>query len=257
MNSFLEIKGLKSNNLDISIEKNTISTFSGANNCGKTTLIRILSKLLDIESEITLENKKISDYKLEEYNEIVKSVIPKEITFDEINIEEELYNKCYLEYKEKEQIIDYIIKGLKIKKILTKDIKTLNSREITLTQIAIALINKPKLLLIDSLDIYFNLEDQKTIINFLKDYISTYGLTVVITTTDLEISLETDYLYIIDKGDLVLSGAPQEVLQKDNVINKIGLNIPFMIDLSVKLRDYELIKDIETDYDRMIEALWK
>ena len=257
MNSFLEIKGLKSNNLDISIEKNTISTFSGANNCGKTTLIRILSKLLDIESEITLENKKISDYKLEEYNEIVKSVIPKEITFDEINIEEELYNKCYLEYKEKEQIINYIIKGLKIKKILTKDIKTLNSREITLTQIAIALINKPKLLLIDSLDIYFNLEEQKTIINFLKDYISTYGLTVVITTTDLEISLETDYLYIIDKGDLVLSGAPQEVLQKDNVINKIGLNIPFMIDLSVKLRDYELIKDIETDYDRMIEALWK
>ena len=257
MNSFLEIKGLKSNNLDISIEKNTISTFSGANNCGKTTLIRILSKLLDIESEITLENKKISDYKLEEYNEIVKSVIPKEITFDEINIEEELYNKCYLEYKEKEQIINYIIKGLKIKKILTKDIKTLNSREITLTQIAIALINKPKLLLIDSLDIYFNLEDQKTIINFLKDYISTYGLTVVITTTDLEISLETDYLYIIDKGDLVLSGAPQEVLQKDNVINKIGLNIPFMIDLSVKLRDYELIKDIETDYDRMIDALWK
>ncbi|MBQ8534441.1 MAG: ABC transporter ATP-binding protein [Bacilli bacterium] len=257
MNSFLEIKGLKSNNLDISIEKNTISTFSGANNCGKTTLIRILSKLLDCESEITLENKKISDYKLEEYNEIVKSVIPKEITFDEINIEEELYNKCYLEYKEKEQIINYIIKGLKIKKILTKDIKTLNSREITLTQIAIALINKPKLLLIDSLDIYFNLEDQKTIINFLKDYISTYGLTVVITTTDLEISLETNYLYIIDKGDLVLSGAPQEVLQKDNVINKIGLNIPFMIDLSVKLRDYELIKDIETDYDRMIEALWK
>ena len=257
MNRFLEIKGLKNNNLDISIEKNTISTFSGANNCGKTTLIRILSKLLDCESEITLENKKISDYKLEEYNEIVKSVIPKEITFDEINIEEELYNKCYLEYKEKEQIINYIIKGLKIKKILTKDIKTLNSREITLTQIAIALINKPRLLLIDSLDIYFNLEDQKTIINFLKDYISTYGLTVVITTTDLGISLETNYLYIIDKGDLVLSGAPQEVLQKDNVINKIGLNIPFMIDLSVKLRDYDLITKLETDYDRMIEALWK
>ena len=155
------------NNFSISFPKNKVSVVSGPNNCGKTTLIRILSKLLDIESEITLENKKISDYKLEEYNEIVKSVIPKEITFDEINIEEELYNKFYLEYKEKEQIIKNIIKGLKIKKILTKDIKTLNSREITLTQIAIALINKPKLLLIDSLDIYFNLEDQKTIINFL------------------------------------------------------------------------------------------
>ena len=56
MNSFLEIKGLKNNNLDISINKNTISTFSGANNCGKTTLIRILGNLIEFESEITLEN---------------------------------------------------------------------------------------------------------------------------------------------------------------------------------------------------------
>ena len=80
---------------------------------------------------------------------------------------------------------------------------------------------------------------------------------MIITVTNLEISIDTDYLYIIDKGNLELSGKPLEVLEKDNIINKIGLNIPFMIDLSVKLRDYDLITDIETDYDRMIEALWK
>lgn len=257
MNSFLEIKGLKNNNLDISINKNTISTFSGANNCGKTTLIRILGNLIEFESEISIENKLISEYKLEEYNEIVKTIIPKEIIFDEINIEEELNSKCYLEYKEKEHIINYIIKGLKIKKILTKDIKTLSTKETVLTQIAIALLNKPKLLLIDSIDLYFSIDEQINIINFLKNYINDYDLTVVLTTTDLEISLETNNLYIIDKGNLILSGSPYDVLQKDNIINKIGLNIPFMIDLSVKLRDYDLITDIETDYDRMIEALWK
>ena len=257
MNNFLEIKGLKSNNLDISIEKNTISTFSGANNCDKTTLIRILGKMLECESEITFENKKISEYSIEEYNRIVKTVIPKEVIFDEINIEEELYNKCNLEYKDKEEIINFIIKGFKIKKILTKEIKTLSTKEIVITQIALALVNKPKLLLIDSIDLYFNLEEQKNIISFLKSYINKYDLTVVITTTNLEISLDTNYLYIIDKGNLELSGSPLEVLQKDNIINKIGLNIPFMIDLSVKLRDYDLITDIETDYDRMIEALWK
>lgn len=257
MEKFLEIKGLKNNNLDILIKKNTISTFSGANNCGKTTFIRILGKQLDCESEIELENKKISDYTLEEYNELVKTIIPKELIFDETNIEEELYNKCSLEFKEKEILINYIIKGLKLKKFITKEISNLTTKEVILAQIAISLLNKPKLLLIDSLDLYFNLEEQKNIILFLKNYMSKFGLTVIITVTNLEISIDTDYLYIIDKGNLELSGKPLEVLEKDNIINKIGLNIPFMIDLSVKLRDYDLITDIETDYDRMIEALWK
>ena len=143
MEKFLEIKGLKNNNLDILIKKNTISTFSGANNCGKTTFIRILGKQLDCESEIELENKKITDYTLEEYNELVKTVIPKELIFDETNIEEELYNKCSLEYKEKEILINYIIKGLKLKKFITKEISNLTTKEVILAQIAISLLNKP------------------------------------------------------------------------------------------------------------------
>ena len=47
------------------------------------------------------------------------------------------------------------------------------------------------------------------------------------------------------------------MLQKDNVLNKVGLNLPFMMDLSVKLRDYDLIKNVELDMDRMVGTLWK
>ena len=257
MNTILNIKGLKNNNLEISIEKNSISTITGANNCGKTTLIKILARMIECESEIKYNNEKINTIKLEEYTLNVKAIIPKEIIFDEINIEEELYNKCINLNKEKEQLINYIIKGLKIKKIINKDISTLDTKEIILAQIAIALVNNPQILLIDNIDLYFDIEEQKNIIAFLKDYMNAYGLTVILTATNLEISIETDYIYIIDKGNLELEGKPLDVLKKDNVINKIGLNIPFMIDLSVKLKDYDLIDNIEVDYDRMIEALWK
>lgn len=257
MDKILKLKGLKNNNLDISFSKNKISIITGSNNCGKTTLIKILGRKLECESEIEYDDVLINDIKIEEYNSIVKTIIPKEIIFDEINIEEELYNKCHLDYKEKEQIINYVIKGLKIKKIITKDINTLDTKEIILTQLAIALINNPQVLLIDSLDLYFDLEEQQNIVKFLKEYISKFGLTVIMTVMNLDISLDTDFIYIIDKGNLVLEGKPLEVLKNDNIINKIGLNIPFMIDMSVKLKDYDLIEDIETDYDRMIELLWK
>ena len=42
-----------------------------------------------------------------------------------------------------------------------------------------------------------------------------------------------------------------------DIINKVGLDLPFMIDLTTKLKDYDLIKDIETDKDKLINKLWK
>ena len=48
-----------------------------------------------------------------------------------------------------------------------------------------------------------------------------------------------------------------EVLEKDNILNKLGLRLPFMVDLSVKLKDYDLIKDIELNKNRMVDILWK
>ena len=56
---------------------------------------------------------------------------------------------------------------------------------------------------------------------------------------------------------MALKGTPLEVLKHDNIINKIGLDVPFMVDLSVKLKDYDLIDGIELDQDRMLDILWK
>ena len=75
-------------------------------------------------------------------------------------------------------------------------------------------------------------------------------------TSQLECNLLSDYTYIISNGEIVLEGSPLEVLEKDNILNKAGLNLPFMMDLSVKLRDYDLIKQIELDMDRLVDTLW-
>ena len=76
-------------------------------------------------------------------------------------------------------------------------------------------------------------------------------------TSSLEHSLKSDYLYVINESKIMIEGNPKEIIEKDNIMNKAGLNLPFMIDLSVKLRDYELINSIEQDKDRMVDLLWK
>ena len=76
-------------------------------------------------------------------------------------------------------------------------------------------------------------------------------------TNNLEEVLEANYLYILNKGKIAMEGTPLEVLKQDNKLNKLGLELPLMVDLSVKLHDYDLLKDIIIDMDRMVDTLWK
>ena len=183
-------------------------------------------------------------------------IIPKEIIFLEKTLEEELYFLAEGTDKEKIEYINFLASNLKIKSLLSKNVKSLTSKELVEAQIIISLINNPEILLIDNIDYYFTKKELDNIFNFFNIYREKYGLTLIITTMNLELSLYTDSLYIINEGKVALEGKPIDILQKDNIINKIGLTLPFMIDLSVKLRDYDLIDEIETDLDRMIDVLW-
>ena len=231
-------------NLNINVEKNTITTISGGNSCGKTTLMRILSREIITENNILLNNKSINDYTISEYTNLIQTVIPNEIIFDENTLEKELKNIN-------------LVKGLRIKSILNKNIKDLTIKEKVLAQLAIALDSKPQVLLLDNVFIYFNDKERDEIFTFLRNYQKKYSLTVVLTTIDLRDSLYTDYLYIIGNKKIILKGVPLKVLEKDNILNKVGLNIPFMADLSVKLKDYDLLDSIILEKDRMVDILWK
>ena len=113
------------------------------------------------------------------------------------------------------------------------------------------------LLLIDQLSIVLEEKETMDILEYLNSYRKDHDITIIYTTLNLEESLKADYLYIVSEKKINLSGKPLEVLKKDNMINKIGLKIPFMIDLSVKLIDYDLIKEVELDKNRMVNMLWK
>ena len=258
MEVILNINDLEFNNIfngiSIYIEKKTITAISGKNNCGKTTLIRLLNREYYTEESIIFKGKHINEYKLEEYSKLIQTVIPNEILFIEDTVEDEL--NYYLDTDE-EDIIDRIVKNLGIKKLLPKKTNTLTKKEKVLVQIAISLLNKPEILLIDSIDTYLNKEEMSNVIKLLKEFIKEKDLTVIMTTLDLNLSLFSNQLCIINNGKVILHGEPLVILQKDNIINKAGLRVPFMVDLSVKLRDYDLIKKIELDQDRMIEQLWK
>ncbi|MBR2828877.1 MAG: ATP-binding cassette domain-containing protein [Bacilli bacterium] len=257
MKNIIEIENLYYKNIfqnfSINIEENSYTCISGPNNCGKTTLIRIIDKQIRDNFPITINNEKISNYEEVEYTKLIQTVIPLEVSWEENTLELVLLENC----KDDEKLYNDIVKRLKLTKLLSKKTKDLTDKEIIIAQILIGILNKPKILLLDSIDTFFQKEESKNMHVFLKEVMKKLGITIIETTINLDTSLFANRLVIIQNGKIVLDGEPIKVLEKDNVINKIGLRLPFMIDLSVKLRDYNLIKEIELDQDRMVEKLWK
>lgn len=256
MKKVLEVKNLAYknifNNLNISFENNKIYSISSSNNSGKTTLIRILKREIELNNTIFFDNKDLSNFKIHELNKTITGVIPLEVKFLKDTLLEEI--KLYTTDK---KYIDYLVTNLNMKMLSKKKIDNLSKEEIVISQILLSLSHKPKVLLLDAISNYLSDKNFKKVMKFLKNYQEKYKITIIMTTNNLSDTLNTDYLYILNEGEVYLEGEPLEILEKDNILNKIGLDIPFMIDLSVKLRDYDLIENIELDKNRMVDILWK
>ena len=240
-------------NFNISIEKNKFTTISGSNLSGKTTLIRILSKKILTNNMVKIDNKYIEEYNISKLAETLRTVIPSDQkTFRENTIKKEL--EIITNHKNNLDYYKELIKLFKLTKYLNYNPNEISQKLKTKVYLVKALLYEPKILIIDDLNYYLNKNDVIEIINMLK---TIKNITIVYTTDNLEETVNSDYLYILSSGEIILEGAPLKVLEKDNILNKLGLDLPFMIDLSVKLKDYDLIDSIEQDMDRMVDILWK
>ena len=99
-----------------------------------------------------------------------------------------------------------------------------------------------------------NLSEKKVkeIFTFLKNnYIKFINI-----TNNMEFTLLTTYLIIYDRNNILIEGPTLEVLKNTKLIKRIGLNLPFMVDLSLLLKDYNLLDKIYLDKEELRGVLW-
>ena len=240
-------------NICLSFEKNKITCISGPNNCGKTTLLRILREKKTTDNVIFIDGKDRNEIKREDYEQMIQVFFPNSLWTSNELVLDFLCSK--IDYIDMEKI-EFILTNLGLMKNKDKIINKLTQEERYKLQLAETILKANKIVLIDSLDHFVLKDDLKKYYAFFRKCIKKYHLTFITTTHDLSEALYADNLYIIEKGHVILYGKPQEVLTKDNILNKAGLEVPFMIDLSVKLKDYDLIDSIILEKESMIEKLW-
>jgi len=245
--------------INFNLEKGTINVLMGKNGSGKTLLFKCLFGLVESEGIISINDVIVTKENLEEMRKKIGIYLGLNTLEDKnvfLNIMEPLINLNYEHAKAKKKVYE-ISKKLGIENLLYKDIKTLSNSQKKIVSFAQSVIHEPKVILVDglfeSLDTYYKYK----IINFFTQMKKVKKSIILFTTNNSEDLNFADSLLIIKNGKILVSGILEELVQYESLFSKNDIKLPFLIDLSYKLKVYNIIDRLIYDEDEMVDDIWQ
>ncbi len=116
-----------------------------------------------------------------------------------------------------------------------------------------AFLNKPAIVFMDEVLSLLSKENQHKIFSYAKDA----QITLVSVSKNIEEAMDYDYMIVLDKGRVAIEGKTMQVLQEEKILKRLGIGLPFYVDLSIQLKLYGLIDKIYRTKKELVEALWK
>ena len=159
--------------------------------------------------------------------------------------------------KEIYETVNSVANKLGIYDLLDKSIFDLNSYQKVLVNLASSLVYKPKILILDEAFASLDRIEREKILSLLKLLCDNGVLTVINVTQNMDDLVFSNSIIVLDNGNIVLNDIKNEVFKMEKVFNKLGLDLPFMVDLSIKLKYYNLVDNIIYNMDEMVDVLWK
>jgi branched-chain amino acid transport system ATP-binding protein len=227
---FLEIENLivrygKSEALkgiDISLKEGDLITLLGANGAGKTTILRAISGLIEIASgEIWFEGKRIDGLKSHEITKTgISHVLANRRIIAPMTVLENLEIGAYLR-KSNSEVLDALenvythFPALRERK--KQKAGSLSGGEQQMLAVARALMNKPKLLLLDEPSIGLSPLLVQEVGRIIKQ-INHEGIGIILVEQNAFLGLElAERAYILETGNCVLEGNAKELIDDHRV----------------------------------------
>jgi len=174
-------------NLNLTIKKGDFIAIDGKSGVGKTTLLNILSKLIDANSgEIILDDIKITDFNKYNYFNLITYLTQNPFIYEGSVLDNLVLDKTVVPREE----IDFILKELNILEIvdlLPEGIhnyigvqgSNLSGGQLQRLCIARALLHKPQILILDEATNNLDNTTETKVLEFLKTYSKKHNITVI------------------------------------------------------------------------------
>lgn len=242
--------------LTLDVKEGSIFGLLGVNGAGKTTMLSILNGLIDIDGgEIDVFGLDIRK-DIKEINKI-SSIIPQHLAFyEKLSVKENLDFFGTIQNASKESL-EKAIEINSLQSLLSQDSSTLSGGQKRRLNIAIGLLNDPKIIYFDEPTVGVDPRSRNEILDSISEY-KKHGITVLYTSHYMnEIERICDEVAIIDKGKLVKQDRLDNLLS-NRVSDKILIEILYSTkanNLGLKLLDDTTVETKESELTETLALL--
>lgn len=208
--------------IDLSVEDGTITGIIGPNGTGKSTLLKSIIGIADVKNgRITYKDEELTDVRPWELIDIGIAYMPQgNRVFPDMSVHDNLRVGGYIQdddsFDERLEYVYDLYPALEEKENAKAD--SLSGGQQTMLSFGMALMSNPNLILLDEpsaglapelVDGMFELIEQ------LRDE----GMPFLIVEQSVRVLLEhADYVYVIDEGTVRFDGEPQEIRERDDLM---------------------------------------
>ncbi len=200
--------------LNLSITETSFVTLLGPSGCGKTTTLRIIGGFVQVDSgRVIFDGKDISNIPPNKRN--LNTVFQKYALFPHMSIAENIAFGLKIKNKPKAYIDDkikYALKLVNLNGFENRNINLLSGGQQQRIAIARAIVNEPKVLLLDeplgALDLKLRQDMQYELIRLKNEL----GITFIYVTHDQEEALTmSDTIVVMNQGYIQQMGSPEQI----------------------------------------------
>lgn len=241
--------------LDLSIESGSFVSIIGENGVGKTTLLKILTGQIITDASIKIDNIKVNKFNIEE--------ISKRISV--INSYNEFFSRTVIEeiLQDKRQVSVYDVN--KVKKLLDSfnllylekmPVQNLSYAENQIIALIKAIIKNPKVIILDNAFSKLDSDKRNELLKYLTTYCKNNKITILCATNNISELKYFDRVLLIKYSNVFFDGSYKELINSVD-LNKEGLCYPWEVEVSNKLRLYDMIDEDFDDIDDIVGELCK
>ncbi|MBO2537572.1 ABC transporter ATP-binding protein [Rummeliibacillus suwonensis] len=221
------------NDVNLSIPSNQISIIIGANGCGKSTLLKTMARLIKpTGGDVLLDGKSIHKMAPKQLAKVLgllpqSPIVPEGITVADLVGRGRFPHQSVMKgwTKKDYEAVAEALEMMNITEFADRHIDELSGGQRQRVWIAMALAQQTDILFLDEPTTFLDITYQVEILDLLTDLNRKYGTTIVMVLHDINLSARyADYIFAVQKGQLVAEGKPSAIITSTLVKDIFGLD---------------------------------